>query len=91
MPCLFFYHHDDEFPEETNKVSQKQSVPQSKKHQCKEMWQVLVAKETKAFKDVPTESNEKQFNVLTYSSRILRVYNLYITLYMHIVLRWVEG
>ena len=54
MPCLFFYHHDDEFPEETNKVSQKQSMPQSKKHQCKEMWQVLVAKETKAFEDIPT-------------------------------------
>lgn len=54
MTCLFFYYHDDKFPEETNEVSHKQSVPQSKKHQSQEMWQVLVAKETKAFEDVPT-------------------------------------
>lgn len=29
-------------------------MPQSKEHQRQEMWQVLVAKETKAFEDVPT-------------------------------------
>ena len=54
MTCLFFYYHDDEFPSETSEISDKQSMPQSKEHQRQEMWQILVAKETKAFEDVPT-------------------------------------